>query len=63
MASFHPSPDNKEILHELNQNIEKLNISTEKANRRMIVLTLVIAILTAVLVFQEFILRIIEIIF
>ena len=52
MSSFTPSTDNN-ALHELNKNIEKLNASTEKANRRMIALTWAILILTAVLVFQE----------
>ena len=59
MSSFSSSTNNK-ILDELNRNIEKLNISTEKANCRMIALTWAILILTAVLVFQEVIVKIIS---
>ncbi len=58
MVSFTSSTDNN-ALHELNKNIEKLDISTKKANSRMITLTWAILILTAVLVFQEFIVKII----
>ena len=57
MVSFTSSTDNN-ALHELNKNIEKLDISTKKANSRMITLTWAILILTAVLVFQEFIVKI-----
>lgn len=44
-------PDNKAI-RELRDEVKKLNRSTERANKAMIVLTLVIVILTAVLVWQ-----------
>lgn len=58
MSSFTSSTDNN-ALHELNKNIEKLDISTKKANRTMIALTWAILILTAVLVFQEVVVKLI----
>ncbi len=45
------SPDN-EAIRELRDEVKKLNISTERSNRTMILLTVVLVILTFVLIWQ-----------